>query len=109
MQSIKGGTSPLIGFSSLPANVRKSLKKDSNYVWLTNCFIGDPWSEGSVSAEGLQTQSTSTQRIGVSNGFHCSDFKTVEGQVDATVGAVQQQVLASMKDWLSAWKPTNGP
>ena len=76
-------------------------------VVLTSCFAGDPWREATVSAEGLQIQSTSSQPIGLSNGFHCTDLGTKAGQVDATIGAVQQQALASMKDWLSAWVPTS--
>lgn len=48
--------------------------------------------------------STPTQPIGVSDGFHCSDLAVSNGAVDATVKAVQDQILASMKTWMGDWK-----
>ena len=70
------------------------------------CLKGDPWREATLSADGLNKISTSSQPIAESDGFHCSDLLT-ENNADATVASVQVKGLASMKTWLAAWKPTN--
>lgn len=72
--------------------------------WLTLCvpFTGDPWRDATVSADGLGKASTATQPIAVSDGFHCSDLITEYGEIDATIGAVQQQALDAMASWLSS-------
>ncbi|KAH9947174.1 peptidase S28 [Amylocystis lapponica] len=67
--------------------------------------LSDPWLEATVSANGTDFQSTSTQPIAVGNGFHTSDMIMVNGVVDATVAAVQAQGLAAMKAWLADWTP----
>ena len=66
---------------------------------------GDPWRGATVSADGLSIASTNTQPIGVSDGFHCSDLITKNGQVDATVLVVQKQGLAAIKGWLAGRVP----
>ena len=66
----------------------------------------DPWRDATVSADGLSVASTSTQPIGVSDGFHCSDMITQNGRVDSTVLAVQQQGLAAIKGWLQGEVPS---
>lgn len=66
--------------------------------------IRDPWREATLSAQGLNVQSTDEMPIGLSDGFHCSDLSTTTGAVDATVGTVQASALASMSTWLKEWK-----
>lgn len=65
---------------------------------------GDPYRDASVSAGGVHIPSPPDQPIAVSDGFHCSDLDTIEGVVDPTVKAVQQQGLAVMKEWIAEWK-----
>jgi pimeloyl-ACP methyl ester carboxylesterase len=78
-------------------------------VRIENLFFAngmrDPWREATISAEGLNVQSTPQQPIAVGDGFHCSDLSTASGIADPTIHAVQQAALASMKTWLAAWKP----
>lgn len=69
-------------------------------------LLGDPWREATMSADGLNVKSTVSQPIAESNGFHCSDLSTTNGIVDATVKAVQTKALASIKTWMSAYKPS---
>ena len=59
-----------------------------------------------LSADGLNVQSTSTQPIVVGDGYHCSDLGTKAGKVDSTVANVQTQSLKYMKTWLAAWTPS---
>lgn len=66
--------------------------------------IRDPWREATLSAQGLNVQSTDEMPIGLSDGFHCSDLLTTTGAVDATVGKVQASALVSMSAWLKEWK-----
>ncbi|KAL6309641.1 peptidase S28 [Sparassis latifolia] len=66
----------------------------------------DPWREATVSADGTNFKSTQSQRIAVGDGFHCSDLLTASGQVDATIAAVQEQVLAAMAEWLVGYEPS---
>lgn len=49
--------------------------------------------------------STPEQPLAISDGFHCADLITKNGQVDNTVLSVQKQGLRSMKSWLSEWEP----
>ena len=49
--------------------------------------------------------STPEQPIALSDSFHTSDMSTANGVVDPTVKAVQVQALASMHEWLQAYKP----
>jgi hypothetical protein len=66
----------------------------------------DPWREATVSAQTVNVPDTPQQPIGLSDGFHCSDLSAVTGAADATVNAVQQKFLASIKRWLATeWKP----
>ncbi|PBL02968.1 hypothetical protein ARMGADRAFT_279728 [Armillaria gallica] len=66
--------------------------------------IRDPWREATLSAQGLNVQSTDEMPIGLSDGFHCSDLLTTTGAVDATVGKVHASALVSMSAWLKEWK-----
>ncbi|EIN10777.1 hypothetical protein PUNSTDRAFT_132850 [Punctularia strigosozonata HHB-11173 SS5] len=63
----------------------------------------DPWREATKSADNTDFKSTTAQPIAESDGFHCSDLLTSEGQADATIAAVQQKALASIKVWLTEW------
>ncbi|TCD70022.1 hypothetical protein EIP91_005274, partial [Steccherinum ochraceum] len=67
----------------------------------------DPWREATVSATTQHIPSTSLQPIGLSDGFHCSDLKMINGDVDPTVRAVQNQALASIKGWVADYKAQN--
>ncbi|KAF8969331.1 serine carboxypeptidase S28-domain-containing protein [Flammula alnicola] len=70
--------------------------------------VRDPWRDATVSADGLNVQSTASQPIAVGDGFHCSDLGA-SAAIDPTIAAVQTKALASMKTWLAAWKPkSNG-
>ncbi|KIM91231.1 hypothetical protein PILCRDRAFT_59170 [Piloderma croceum F 1598] len=70
----------------------------------------DPWRDVTVSADGQNIQSSPTQPIFVSDGFHCSDLSTAAGLVDPTIAHVQSEALSYMKTWLADWKPSsNGP
>lgn len=60
-----------------------------------------------LSADGLNVQSTPTQPIVVGDGFHCSDLGTSSAKVDPTIAHVQAESLKYMKTWLAAWKPSN--
>lgn len=73
-------------------------------IWLMY-ISGDPWRDATVSAEGLNVRSTSSQPIALSDGFHCSDLSYRNALVDPTIDAVQKQALASIKTWLAAWTP----
>ncbi|KAF9464843.1 peptidase S28 [Collybia nuda] len=75
-----------------------------NHLFFAN-GIRDPWKDATVSAEGLNVGSTPQQPIALGDGFHCSDLGASSGAADATVRAVQTQALASMKTWLTTWKP----
>ncbi|KAG5639714.1 hypothetical protein H0H81_005897 [Sphagnurus paluster] len=79
-----------------------------NRIFFAN-GIRDPWKDATVSATRVNVKSTPEQPIGLSDGFHCSDLGTASGNIDATVRAVQLQALASMKTWLSTWKPNPRP
>ncbi|KAJ3558317.1 hypothetical protein NM688_g1004 [Phlebia brevispora] len=76
----------------------------------TNLFFAnghrDPWREATVSADGHNEASTSTQPIAISDGFHCSDLITDNGAVDSTVLAVQQQGLAAISKWMKGSVPS---
>ncbi|TDL29922.1 hypothetical protein BD410DRAFT_759045 [Rickenella mellea] len=65
----------------------------------------DPWRDATVSSDFHFRQSTSSQPIAVSDGFHCSDLGRKNGMTDTTVAAVQTQALATMKTWLAQWTP----
>jgi hypothetical protein len=67
---------------------------------------GDPWRDVTVSADGQNIQSSPTQPIFVSDGFHCSDLSTAAGRVDPTIAHVQSEALSYMKTWLADWKPS---
>ncbi|KAL0955656.1 hypothetical protein HGRIS_001883 [Hohenbuehelia grisea] len=70
--------------------------------------LRDPWREATMSAQSItvNVKSTSQQPIAMGDGFHCTDL-SAGSAVDATVNAVQQKALASMKTWLTQWKPTS--
>ena len=69
-------------------------------------FIGDPWRESTVSADGHFLPSTKSQPISVSDGFHCSDLLTSVGLVDSTVLSVQNAGLAAIGGWLKGSVPS---
>jgi len=64
----------------------------------------DPWREATVSADGLNIQSTSQQPIAVGDGYHCSDLSTANANVDNTVKAVQTKALAAIGPWIAAYR-----
>ncbi|KAI0832760.1 peptidase S28 [Trametes gibbosa] len=66
----------------------------------------DPWREATLAADGTHFRSTAGQPLAISDGFHCSDLNTVNGQVDATVLAVQQQGVKTIAGWVREWKPS---
>ncbi|KAI0650408.1 peptidase S28 [Trametes meyenii] len=66
----------------------------------------DPWREATLAADGTHFQSTPGQPLTISDGFHCSDLITANGNVDSTVKAVQQQALKTIKGWIEEWKPS---
>ena len=70
-------------------------------------FLGDPWREATVSADGVDVQSTPSQPVAVGDGYHYSDLLTRNAPVDATIKKVQSEGLASMKAWLADWTPTS--
>ncbi|CAL1700044.1 unnamed protein product [Somion occarium] len=65
----------------------------------------DPWREATVSADGVNVKSTPSQPVAISDGFHCSDLSTANGNVDDTVKQVQQQALTTIKTWLAGGRP----
>ncbi|KAG6910123.1 hypothetical protein DXG01_012882 [Tephrocybe rancida] len=67
----------------------------------------DPWKDATVSAAGHTVQSTEQQPIRIGDGFHCSDLKTLSGQIDPTINAVQVAALGYFKTWLAQWKPSH--
>lgn len=67
---------------------------------------GDPWKDATVSATRHTVQTTPNQPIYISGGFHCSDLKTLAGQVDPTIKKVQVAALGYFKTWLAQWKPS---
>jgi hypothetical protein len=42
--------------------------------------------------------------IRISEGFHCSDISTFNGELDASVAAVQSAAVETMKEWMAEWK-----
>ncbi|EKM56517.1 uncharacterized protein PHACADRAFT_183166 [Phanerochaete carnosa HHB-10118-sp] len=65
----------------------------------------DPWKYATVSSPDTFVPSTAEQPIALSDGFHCSDLVTANGEADATVKAVQQQGLQAIHGWLQGFKP----
>ena len=57
-----------------------------------------------MAAENVTPPNTDPSNIGISDGFHCSDLITYNGQIDSTVGAVQRQALASIKTWVAEFQ-----
>jgi hypothetical protein len=58
-----------------------------------------------MSAAPVTVKSSADQPIMLGDGFHCSDLKAANGQVDPTVRAVQESALAYMNTWLAEWTP----
>ncbi|KAF8995657.1 serine carboxypeptidase S28-domain-containing protein [Cyathus striatus] len=77
-----------------------------NHLFFAN-GMRDPWRDATISAEGLNVRSTSSQPIFVSDGFHCSDLGASSAAVDPTIANVQNNALAAMKVWLTTWKPNH--
>ncbi|KAF5358904.1 hypothetical protein D9758_004828 [Tetrapyrgos nigripes] len=65
----------------------------------------DPWREATLSADGVNVASTSSQPIAVGDGFHCSDLSIANGKVDPTIKAVQNQWFSTIPGWLKEWTP----
>ncbi|KAG6861573.1 hypothetical protein C0995_014869 [Termitomyces sp. Mi166 len=94
----------------------KTAIKETNQVYkgwdvkLNRLFFAngqrDPWKDATVSATQHTVQSTPNQPIYIGDGFHCSDLKTLAGQVDPTINTVQVAALGYFKTWLSQWKPS---
>jgi len=76
---------------------------------LISITAGDPWRDATMSAEWHFVPSSPWQPIGLSDGFHCSDLGTSSGLIDPTIAFVQDAALASMKHWLSTWRPSGQP
>jgi hypothetical protein len=94
-------------FSSLPSPSAAEAN-DMYQGWNVNVdrlfFVNglrDPWREATVSADGLNKASATTQPIYESDAFHCSDLHAENGIVDETVYAVQMAALEYMKTWLA--------
>ncbi|KAH9942562.1 peptidase S28 [Amylocystis lapponica] len=66
--------------------------------------LSDPWLEATVSANGTNFKSTSTQPIAVTDAGHASDL-LMWNSINPSVTAAQNQGLAAMKAWLADWKP----
>ncbi|KIY73984.1 peptidase S28 [Cylindrobasidium torrendii FP15055 ss-10] len=64
----------------------------------------DPWKEATVSAVGVELESTDRMPIVVSDGFHCSDLRVSNSVGDATIADVQSQALAYFATWLSEYR-----
>jgi len=86
-------------------NVFKGWNVRLNRLFFAN-GMRDPWKDATVSAEQHFVPSTPEQPIAVGDGFHCSDLGAASGVVDSTIGAVQTQALAVMKNWLATWQPS---
>ena len=71
-------------------------------------MLGDPWREATMSAAPVTVKSSADQPIMLGDGFHCSDLKAANGQVDPTVRAVQESALAYMNAWLAEWTAPTG-
>lgn len=65
--------------------------------------LEDPWREATVSADGVNIASTSSQPIVVGDGYHCSDLITSYGIADVTIDTVQKNALASILTWMEAY------
>ncbi|EIW61562.1 peptidase S28 [Trametes versicolor FP-101664 SS1] len=78
---------------------------NENHLFFANGHR-DPWREATLAADGTNFRSTPGQPLAISDGFHCSDLSTTNGNVDATVLAVQQQALKAIAGWIAEWKPT---
>lgn len=93
------------------------LRKRSTWVilkirWLSSKLkggTGDQWRDATVSSEFISSRSTSLQPIAQGGGFHCSDMLASSGEADATILAVQNEALESMKSWLSLYKSATAP
>jgi len=66
----------------------------------------DPWREATVASDYHFRQSTETQPIFVSDGFHCSDLLT-EWTVDQTVADVAALGVAYLGRWQEEWRQAN--
>jgi hypothetical protein len=58
-----------------------------------------------MSAIPVTVESSADQPIMLGDGFHCSDLKALNGQVDPTVRAVQESALTYINTWLAEWTP----
>ncbi|EJT99261.1 hypothetical protein DACRYDRAFT_109982 [Dacryopinax primogenitus] len=63
----------------------------------------DPWKFATVSSDYINRTSTPNQPITVSDGFHCSDLLTANGEADNTIYKAQQLVLQYMEKWMDDW------
>lgn len=61
----------------------------------------DPWRDATVAADGRNFVSTPTQLNMVSDAFHCTDLIMPWGQLDPTVGKVQQAGLKAIAGWFA--------
>jgi hypothetical protein len=62
--------------------------------------------DSTISATGLNVESTNLQRIALSDAFHCSDLNLRNSAADPSVAGVQQEALEAMKGWLALWEAT---
>lgn len=68
---------------------------------------GDPWKEATLSSDLYERDSTPTQPINLSDGFHCSDL-LLESAVDSTVGDVMKAGVKAITEWLAEWPGPDG-
>ncbi|KAI0628443.1 peptidase S28 [Trametes polyzona] len=68
--------------------------------------INDPWREATVAADGSTNTGSEMQPHLLSDGFHCSDLLTSEGDASAKVKSVQDTALTYLEKWLAEWTPS---
>lgn len=72
----------------------------------------DPWREASVSADirpgGPMASTEDVPIYIVPGGFHVSDAITENGEVNAAVGKVQDQIVGKLVEWVGEWDGGKG-
>ena len=67
---------------------------------------GDPWREATVAADNTTNPGSDMQPHLLSDGFHCSDLLTGEGDASAKVKNVQETALQYLAEWIAEWTPS---
>ncbi|TFK66312.1 hypothetical protein BDN72DRAFT_961863 [Pluteus cervinus] len=65
----------------------------------------DPWRDSTMSAEGLNKESTPTEIINLGDGFHCSDLLSRNVPYSTLLADIQKKALATFHTWVSEYKP----